>query len=208
MQETIDTLPEREILRYMGFRGEPDASLRSLVQKASALLLAAAEPRWIYVLSPAVQQPEGVFLTRLGLLLPGKNIKKLFTGCSAGALLGATLSTAADRLIDRLSLTDLSLAHAVDACAAAAVEELCDRAQAQIARETGHTFTPRFSPGFGDLPLQLQPELLAALQAGKNIGLSLTDSLLLTPRKSVTAVIGLRDPAPSNAGPHGGFAPG
>ena len=58
--------------------------------------------------------------------------------------------------------------------------------------------TDRFSPGYGDLPLDLQPALCAALDAQRRLGLTVTDSLLLNPVKSVTAVIGL-SPTPQPA---------
>ena len=51
--------------------------------------------------------------------------------------------------------------------------------------------TDRYSPGYGDLPLTLQPRLLALLDAERKIGLTLTDTCLMTPRKSVTALFGL-----------------
>ncbi len=48
----------------------------------------------------------------------------------------------------------------------------------------------RFSPGYGDWDVHAQPDLLRLTQA-ETIGVSLTESFMLRPRKSVTAVIGL-----------------
>lgn len=50
---------------------------------------------------------------------------------------------------------------------------------------------PRFSPGYGDLPLSAQREIFAVLDCGKRIGLMLNDSLLMSPSKSVTAFVGI-----------------
>ena len=57
--------------------------------------------------------------------------------------------------------------------------------------ETGFKLKPRFSPGYGDLPLEMQVEILKILDAQKIMGLYLNDSYLITPSKTVTAIIGL-----------------
>ena len=69
------------------------------------------------------------------------------------------------------------------------IEKLCDVFCKDIAKE--RKTKPRFSPGFGDLPLTIQKDIFAALDCGKNIGLSLTDSMLMSPTKSVTAIVGI-----------------
>ena len=51
-------------------------------------------------------------------------------------------------------------------------------------------FKPRFSPGYGDLSLEVQKEIFSLLDCPRKIGVSLGDSLLMTPSKSVTAIIG------------------
>ena len=61
------------------------------------------------------------------------------------------------------------------------------------ALECGKRCRPRFSPGYGDFPLECQPGLFRLLGVQRNIGVTLTDSLLMLPTKSVTAVIGLCD---------------
>ena len=50
---------------------------------------------------------------------------------------------------------------------------------------------PRFSPGYGDLPLSLQPEVIRATGADRRLGITLSSSLLMTPKKSVTAIKGI-----------------
>ena len=82
----------------------------------------------------------------------------------------------------------------LDAAASAAIEEVCDEAQRQIALELERALTARFSCGYGDLPLTIQPQFLSLLDAGRKIGLSASASGMLTPIKSVTAVIGILPP--------------
>ena len=74
----------------------------------------------------------------------------------------------------------------------ALVEAACDRAEEELrSRHPGLYLTDRFSPGYGDLPLSLQPQLLAACDAPRRLGVTLTQSLLMLPQKSVSVVIGL-----------------
>ena len=48
----------------------------------------------------------------------------------------------------------------------------------------------RFSPGYGDWPLEQQPEMVRLAESEK-IGVHLSDASMLVPRKSITAIIGL-----------------
>ena len=78
--------------------------------------------------------------------------------------------------------------------AGAAIEQICDDVQSELQGKMPlYRQTWRFSPGYGDLPLALQEELLAAVEAGKRIGLATTQGHMLTPMKSVSAIIGLQD---------------
>ena len=82
--------------------------------------------------------------------------------------------------------------HAI--VAAALIESYCDEVQAQ-AETDGLLQRPRFSPGYGDWPLEEQRQLFAVLNCAKRIGLTLTDGLMMAPSKSVTAIIGLSEDA-------------
>ena len=58
-------------------------------------------------------------------------------------------------------------------------------------KEKGVLLKPRFSAGYGDLPLAVQKAIFSALELSQRIGLTLNESLLMTPSKSVTAIFGL-----------------
>ena len=88
----------------------------------------------------------------------------------------------------------MSRALALDCCASAAVEELCDQIELELQGKFPGCFFPyRFSPGYGDLPLEVQGELLHLLDAPRRVGLCANESSLLTPRKSVTAILGISE---------------
>ena len=123
-----------------------------------------------------------------------KSLSRNLKNCERAVLFGATLGTAADRLITRAGLTDMARSVALQACAAALLEEYCDQRQEEIGRELereGGYLRPRFSPGYGDFDIRYQEPIMRMLDCSKQIGLSMTDGCMMTPTKSVTAVIGV-----------------
>ena len=111
-------------------------------------------------------------------------------------LLGATLGFGVDMLMKRYSLTDMAQAVVLQAAAAAMLEEYLDDWQENKAlelEEEGKYLRPRFSPGYGDFSIQHQETILRMLDTSKRIGLTMTESCMLTPTKSVTALIGISD---------------
>ena len=92
-----------------------------------------------------------------------------------------------------MQVVGVSEAAILQAAAASAVEEVCDALNLEINAEmekSGLYARPRFSPGYGDFPLEHQPAFLKALDAAAKIGIHLTDGYLMMPSKSVTALIG------------------
>ena len=193
MDITLTHIPREEVLRYLGCPGTEDPATLALVEGCSARLLAAARPKWTYRVFDLAVQTDGVRLD-CGLLLPGRDLAAHLRGCSRAALLAATLSAPVDALLRRAQAEDLADAVALDCCATAAVEAVCDLAEAEIrVRFPGCSFPFRFSPGYGDLPIELQDPILRLLDAPRRVGLCATDRHILTPRKSVTAVLGISD---------------
>jgi hypothetical protein len=114
--------------------------------------------------------------------------------CGQAALLACTLGPGFDAMLRAEQARGMDGAVILDACGGAWVEAGCNAAEEELRRRLPEAYlTDRFSPGYGDLPLQLQPAILAALDAGRRIGLHVGDSLLMNPVKSVTAVIGISD---------------
>ena len=103
--------------------------------------------------------------------------------------IGATIGIKADMLIKRLEIASPAEAFITDALASAAAESLCELADDTL-RGVGKK-PIRFSPGYGDLPLSVQPAVLAALNADYTLGIALSPSFLMTPMKSVTAIMGI-----------------
>jgi hypothetical protein len=111
--------------------------------------------------------------------------------CEKAVLFGATLGTDIDRLIIKYGKLSQTKALFFQAIGATMIEALCDEFCNEIKNDLNVNLKPRFSPGYGDLDLSCQKSIFKLLNCSKNIGLTLNDSLLMSPTKSVTAFVGI-----------------
>ena len=184
-----------------------DARMQAKVKEQLERLLSVCRVRSCYQIFPldirAGEGPEAEggggrppVLTLGPMTVCSGGLAKNLQGCDRAALFGATLGLEADRLIYRLGRTAVGEAVITDACAAAVIEavcdELCDELRAEAAGQ-GRRIRPRYSPGFGDFTLEYQPAICKVLELSKRIGVSLTAGGMMTPAKSVTAVVGFYD---------------
>ncbi len=183
-----------EILRYLRIRGETPDELRTQVEQIANELAQSLRPKYLYRAFPVERTPEGVSLCGSGVVLTGGLADKMLRTCDTALLLACTLGMEFEQRVRALEKRDMSSAVILDACGSSWVESGCDEAEREIASRFPNRFlTDRFSPGYGDLPLSLQPSVLAALNAEKHLGIHVGESCLMTPAKSVTAVIGVSD---------------
>lgn len=126
---------------------------------------------------------------------PGTLLMKRLEGCSSVCLVCATLGVGVDALQRRLGVSSAADALIVQAVGAAFIESWMDEIEDEIRRslKAGETLVERYSPGYGDWPLDVQGKLLAMLDAPRIIGVSLTDTNLMVPSKSVSAAIGVKN---------------
>lgn len=181
------------MLRYLGYRGKPaDARTTEQIEECFAELSANAVPRSLSRVFTVEAETDAVIVG--GVRMESLDLRRHIDACAEAAVFAATLGAQADLLLRRYSKIDMSRTVILQACAAALVEaycdEQCDLLAAQAA-ERGLFLRPRYSPGYGDFPLHYQTELLSMLECQKKIGLTATESFMLAPSKSVTAVIGL-----------------
>lgn len=183
----------REAIRYLGYgKHAIDERTRRLIQDSFEELEQVTDAKFVYRIFE-VSVPDTDVLKIGKLEIKSKNLSKNLKGCHMAVLFGATLGTGVDMLMKKYTIVDMTKAVVLQACAAAVLEEYCDKMQKQIALEAleGLYLRPRFSPGYGDFSILHQKELLEMLEAPKKIGLTMTDGYMLTPTKSVTAVIGI-----------------
>ena len=182
-----------EALRYLGVP-HPTEEMRRDAERLADELSAEIQPRYVYRVFSLEHFPDHVRLQGVNADLTGSSARNMLAQCKQAALLACTLGARFDAKLLALQARDMAKAVMVDALGSACVEVGCDEVERAIsARFPGLYLTDRFSPGYGDLPLALQPQLCAALDAGRRLGLTVSQSLLLNPAKSVTAVIGLSD---------------
>ena len=160
-----------EVLRYMGTPpSQAGPELRALAEECGRAVCAAARPRWAWRAFDIAEEADGVRLS-CGLLLPGQDLKRHLRGCGRAAVFCATLSAQVDALIRRWESGDMLRALALDCSAAAAVEQMCDQIELELQGHfPGCSFPFRYSPGYGDLPLELQNPLLDLLDAPRRVG--------------------------------------
>ena len=170
-----------EAVRYLGYgKKAADERTRRMVDEAFLELEQSADPKSICrIFDIGRNSEDGIEIGNLTII--SHSLARNLRGCDKAVLFCATLGAETDRLIRRASITDMSRAVILQACAAAYLEEYCDEQQRLIGEEMAREkrfLRPRFSPGYGDF------------DCAKQIGLSMTDGYMMTPSKSVTAVIG------------------
>ena len=176
--------------RLLGITGE-DARSELLPEILSALeeIKQISKCRLCYDIF-SISSSEGML--DLGFArVSSKDLAKNLKSCNKIALVTATVGLELDRLIAKYSRTSPSRAVILQAAGGGIVEEMLDRFEGILQKE-GLKLKPRFSCGYGDLELSLQKDIFKALGCEKNIGVYLTDSLLMTPTKSVSAIIGIK----------------
>ncbi|MFR3729484.1 vitamin B12 dependent-methionine synthase activation domain-containing protein [Lacrimispora sp.] len=187
-------ISRKEVRRYLGYGiQEGDDTVNALIEECIRELFDSASPKCISRSYPLKLLPDHgidftVFQTR------SRNLSKNLADCDQVILFAATLGTGVDVLLHKYTKLQMSKAVTMQAAAAAMIEEFCDEENKKLKEEyeaAGLYLRPRFSPGYGDFSLECQRDITAALETAKRLGIMLTDSLLMAPSKSVTAVMGV-----------------
>ena len=183
---------EREILRYLGHRGqEIPENVEESIKECERELEQMASPRAMWKEYPLSIHDH---VLDMGFLqTKSKSLERNLRDCERVILFAATLGSRVDVLLHRYNMIQMSKAVVMQAASVAMLETFCDEKNQELKSSyeaKGWYLRPRFSPGYGDFPLECQREIAPALEMGKRIGINLTDTLLMMPSKSVTAVIG------------------
>ena len=191
-------IPVKEVQRYMGYRGIADIGpdIMAKIDKAIGQVSLQSHPRIISKEYPVTVRDNDVTIHAGSedVVLQSESLARNLSGCCGAILLAATIGPACDMLVRRAGVTSAVDASIYQACGAAAIEsfldDMNDRYKADYEAQ-GLFLRPRFSPGYGDLNLDHQKDWFRLLDITKQIGIELTDSLLMVPTKSVTAIIGI-----------------
>jgi len=181
---------EKEVLRYAGCR-EERSEVTELMHKAMAEAEAVLSYRLCYCRLPVTLRGEECDFGAFSLT--SRSLSAYLSSCGEVVVLAATVGVGLDRLIARYSRISPARACMLQAVGAERIEALCDYFCAEEKMDSGCLDSSRFSPGYGDLSLSAQKKLFSVLECEKRIGLCLNDSLLMSPSKSVTAFVRLRE---------------
>ena len=200
MAQTEIVLNVKEALRY--FRAAPgDVKAQTLITQVYEELKTELQPRYtvkkfgcrLYA-ERETQRPAATVLSN-GTLFYSRDLARYLSGCRELYLFAATLGSRVDIALRRLTFTGVAQGAAAQAVAAALIESYCDACCRELAEQLprGKTLKPRFSPGYGDWKLEEQRLLFPVLDCARTIGLTLTESCMMAPVKSVTAVMGIAE---------------
>lgn len=193
-----------EALRYLGYRGqEVTEELLARMDVVMDRCENELRPDGRFAIYPVVETQAGgqpaIALEGTNLVFEGKDIFEHLEGAKQAAVMAVTLGAKSERELRRLSSVDTLEAVVYDAACSALIETVADAWEDKIvheALERGLVTNWRYSPGYGDFPLEAQPAIVRALRADTALGLTVTESCFLLPTKSVTAVIGLFEQDP------------
>ncbi len=185
-----------EVFRYMGYhvnaRNRNDDEVRPLVYEVVAQFQKLIVPQSVYVSYPVLVRSSAVCFA--GQEIESAFLSNHLAGCHAAYMFAATIGPKIDREIQRCQRLDPVRAVVMQAAGAMFIEAYCDCLCKKFMNEVskdGCSTCNRFSPGYGDLNLEVQKVFFSLLDC-KKIGLTLMDTLIMAPEKSVTAFVGVK----------------
>lgn len=188
---------KKEVLRYLGHKGQKiDSTTNRLIEDAINEMENLIKERYIYKFFNISRKKDGLYLNNSNLYLKGEDIKNHLSKSRKCVLIAATSGPYVDTKIRYYENVDMEKALILDVCATAFIEDICDRICEEIEeklKKEDKKLTSRFSPGYGDLPINIQKKFLFTLNASRSIGLNISSESILIPRKSVTAITGVID---------------
>lgn len=193
---TEEEIKQSEVLRYLGYRGQKaDEAVTEQIRECIRETLKVIQPRFVsrrFLLTFL----EDDTMEAGGLVLKSRNLSTNLRGCREVIYFAATLGNGVDRLMTRFGRLNITKAAILQAVGAAVMEAYCNQCQRGFEEKLKeeHLFLrPRFSPGYGDLPLSIQGRFLDVIEATKRAGIYLSEGDIMLPEKSVTAIMGVSE---------------
>lgn len=187
---------KKDIRRYLGSNTFLDDFTESKIDLFLNEINKEYEPRHIYGIYDIEVCDEQIMFKDTNLLIKSKDLSEVLKDSDRCILIACTLGLEIERKLKFLSVNDLEMGILYDAIAGAYIEGYCDKINDEFEEQyskDGKYLTMRYSPGYGDVGLEYQRDIINILQATKRIGLTTNDSYLMIPRKSITAFIGIQD---------------
>ena len=191
------TVEKSEVLRYLGHNGQKiDNDLNSKINQCIKETKNEIDTKYVYQIYDIKKDLNlnTVQFENTNLILKSKDISELLRDCDKCVLMCATLGFNIEKNIRRYSYNNLTKGIIIDACATTSIEEVCDLVQDSILDKVAKeekSLTMRYSPGYGDLDISANRDILNVLDAHRKIGVTVTNTGIIIPRKSVVALIGI-----------------
>ena len=191
------SLDKLEVLRYLGHNGqEIDSDLNLRINECIKETKNEIDTKYVYQIYDIKKDLNlnTVQFENTNLILKSKDISELLRNCDKCVLMCATLGFNIEKNIRRYSYNNLTKGIIIDACATTSIEEVCDLVQDSILDKVAKeekSLTMRYSPGYGDLDISANRDILNVLDAHRKIGVTVTNTGIMIPRKSVVALIGI-----------------
>lgn len=184
----------KEIYRYAGCK-TPTPDIFALIDEALNSIKGKITYKISYRIFPIVQTEDKL---DLGFAeTDSQDLRKNLSGCTEIVLFGATIGLGVEKHLNKTALLSPSKSLILQSIGDERVESLCDFFNEEVRehyKRENRATKPRFSPGYGDLSLNIQKDIFNALSLTETIGISLGKNLFMTPSKSVTAIIGITAP--------------
>jgi|LSQX01.3.fsa_nt_gb hypothetical protein len=188
-----------EVLRYLGYSKSnqlPDQSTAILIKSCLEEMLEIQQVKSTYRFFELAKADKQLNVSGTNLTLTSRDIRRHLAHSSLCLLMTVTLGHEVDRRIRYYQKSDLSRAVILDASATASIEQACDSLFKDLELELlpeRQILTSRYSPGYRDFPLEIQKRLVETLGASRSVGIAVTATSILIPRKSITAIAGVID---------------
>lgn len=188
----LNTVDRSETLYYLGYtKGvTPSKEVETLFDECEKLILGAQDLKAVYDVYDI--KAEGDELDLGFAKMHSHSLAINLKGCNRLVLFAATAGAGVDRLIVKFSKISPSKAAVLQAMGAALIESWCDEICSKL-KQKYNVNSSRFSCGFGDCKITLQRDIFQALSVTKRLGITLSDDCFMTPTKSVTAMVGIKD---------------
>lgn len=184
---------KKEVIRYLGYRAlhQPDEVIDKLIDECILELQKVLRPSLVWDTYELTVQNDTCLIC--GNEIVSQKLAENLRGCKNVVMFASTIGSEVDKLIRTTNVINQAKACVFQATGAMFVEEFVDMFNNRIDENCftqGHKTRKRYSPGYGDLKLDTQKLFFNLLNCSK-IGLSLMDTLIMAPEKSVTAFIGI-----------------
>ena len=180
----------KDALVYLGAKKQDEQAI-SLLEKVLKEYRPLFCPRQVTAFFRVKDAKDALTFEGCEITLEGESIRKHFQGATEGLFSAFTLGMALDKKLRELSLSHPAESVALNALGSAYAERMADKLLKEVRDQKeaqGFKTTFRFCPGYGDLALSANTQIAAALGATKKIGLTVTESGLLLPIKSIVGV--------------------